>query len=230
MGTLYLISTPIGNLKDITIRAIETLNNTEYILCEDTRRTGLLLKTIGDNKIHKFISYYDQVESLRIPTILNILENNDIALVSDGGTPLISDPGFRLVKECIKRNIRITPIPGPSALITALIMSGQPVDNFWFLGYLPDSQNKKRKLLIKLKENSKYFVNFKDPTYIFYETPHRLSETLQLIREILGDITVTVARELTKVHEEVINENVGNLISKYQQEKIYGEITLLFHL
>lgn len=230
MGNLYLISTPIGNLKDITLRAIETIKNTRYLLCEDTRHTGILLKNINENGKHVLISYYDQIEYKKIPYILELLKTNDVALISDAGTPLIADPGYKIVDVCVRNNIKVISIPGASAFITALLSSGQPVDNFWFLGYLPDSKNKKVTFFNKLFSLYGQINKFKKPTFIFYESPKRLAETLQIIKEELGDVRVTVARELTKIYEEVNTETVTEAISRYQDKNILGEITLLIRL
>ncbi|OGF99235.1 16S rRNA (cytidine(1402)-2'-O)-methyltransferase, partial [Candidatus Gottesmanbacteria bacterium RBG_13_37_7] len=217
MGTLYLISTPIGNLDDITLRAIKTLFSVDYIACEDTRRTGnlimnyesriknkeLQIKDLNNSKKLQFISYYDEIEEKKLPDIINLLEkDNNVALVSDSGTPLISDPGYKLVSECIKRKIKVVSIPGPSSVLTALISSGLPPNQFIFLGYLPLNKNKRLKLIEELNQTLKISKNIK-PTVIFFESPHRLIRTLQDIKNIFGDITIVVAREMTKIHEEI---------------------------
>ncbi|MCJ7739866.1 16S rRNA (cytidine(1402)-2'-O)-methyltransferase [Candidatus Microgenomates bacterium] len=215
MGTLYLVSTPIGNLEDITLRAIKTLFSVDFIACEDTRKTGNLIQNyelriknqelkipdLNTPKIPKYISYYDEIELKRIPEIINLLqEGKDIALVSDSGTPLICDPGYKLVKECLKQNIKITSIPGPSSVITALTLSGLPPNDFRFIGYLPSNQTKRQKLLNNLLANRK---DGQSSTIIAFETPHRLSESLADIKNIFGDIEMVICRELTKIYEEV---------------------------
>ena len=241
MANLYIVATPIGNLKDITLRALEILFSVDYIACEDTRRTGQLLEQyrikytaiLGVKPLKqivqkpKFISYYDEVEYKKIPEIIRLLtEGNNVALVSDSGTPLISDPGFKLVQECFKRGIKIVSLPGPTAVISALVSSGLPTNNFWFLGYLPSKSVQRRKLLSNLLNSFKFIKN--TPTLIFFEAPHRMSESLNDIGEVFGDIEIVVAKELTKVHEEVWRGKV----SQAQKEfiKPQGEIVILFSI
>lgn len=246
MGTLYIVSTPIGNLEDITIRAIKTLFTVDYIACEDTRKTGQLLKTLKDKykealihlegvRMHSFkveesvklISYYDEIEFKKVPEIIGLLEqDNNIALVSDSGTPLISDPGYKLVQECIKKGIKIVSIPGPSSIITALTSSGLPPNNFLFLGYLPTSQTKRKKQLTNLFQ---CFESLEQkPTVIFFESPHRFKETLMDIKEVFGDIEIVIARELTKIHEEIWSGKISGAINHFTNVK--GEIIILLHL
>ncbi len=225
-GNLYIVATPIGNLKDITLRAIETLKSVDYIACEDTRKTGMLLKSIGVEKRAMFISYYEQTEDLRIPNILNLLLNGrDVALVSDSGTPAVSDPGFRLIRECVKNNIKVISIPGPSALISALVSSGLPTDKFIFLGFLPKKEGNRLKLLRNTQEgNSKL-----EATVIIYEAPHRVKKVLESIKEVYGNIQITLARELTKVHEEVKTDSVESFIEKYKKQDPRGEFVVLWN-
>lgn len=226
---LSIVSTPIGNLEDITIRAIKTLFAADIILCEDTRRSGLLLDElkkrypafISEHKA-QLISYYDEIEDKRIPEIIQMLDSDRaIALVSDAGTPLVSDPGFRLVRECLKRNIKVESIPGASAVLSALTSSGLPSDKFTFLGYPPEKQGQRIKLLEEMKKNLKV-------TYIFYVAPHKLVQTLTDVHEILGDIELVLARELTKVHEEIWRGTVTQTIEHFPEPK--GEFVLLFSL
>lgn len=240
MGTLYLVATPIGNLEDITIRAIKTLFSVDIILCEDTRRTGQLINNlkfqipntkyqINTNYIKnpKFISFYDEVEEKRIPEIIELLEQGtDIALVSDSGTPLIADPGYKLVRECLKRNIKVVSIPGPTSLISALISSGLPPDQFLFLGYLTASQTKRKKLL----KNLKLLIGSSliHPTVIFFESPHRIIESLSDIMEVYGDIEIVLCRELTKIHEEIWRGKVSEGIKHFTNPK--GEFVLLINI
>ena len=158
MGTLYIVATPIGNLQDITLRAIDILKQTEYIACEDTRKTGFLLKTLSErygSLGEKFMfSLYEENEVKRIDEVLNLLQNNkDVALVSDAGTPLISDPGFKLVRECLKTLVKVESIPGPSSVISALVVSGLPTDKFTFLGFLPKKPGHRQSLLENLKKS-----------------------------------------------------------------------------
>lgn len=238
MGTLYLVATPIGNMEDITVRAIKTLFSVDYILCEDTRRTGILIqnlesgirnqelniKNLNIDKKSKFISFYDEVEEKKVPEIIELLEQgSNIALVSDSGTPLIADPGFKLVRECLKRNIKVISIPGASSILNALISSGLPPNQFTFLGYLPSNQTKRKKLLNSLKEN--FDLSIIHPTLIFFETPHRIIESLSDIMEVYGDIEIVLCRELTKIHEEIWRGKVSEGIKHFTNPK--GEFVLL---
>ena len=156
MGTLFIVATPIGNLQDMTKRAIDVLATVDAIACEDTRKTGSLLKMLGIEKKQHFISYYEQNEYERMPQIITALQNGlSVALVSDSGTPTISDPGFKLVRTCIEQGIKVESIPGPSSVITALVVSGLPTDKFLFLGFLPKKEGHRKKLLENTKETSK---------------------------------------------------------------------------
>lgn len=237
MGILYIVATPIGNLEDITIRAIKILFSADYIACEDTRKTGQLLKNLKDKysmmiriiepKEPHLISYYDEIEFKRVPEIIELLQNDkNVALVSDSGTPLISDPGFKLVRECIKRGIRVVPIPGATSLISALVTSGLPTNQFLFLGFLPSSQAKRKKSLINLFQ---CFESLEQkPTVVFFEAPHRLQETLTDLKEVFGDIEIVIARELTKIYEEVWR----GIISDAQKtiNILKGEVVLLINI
>jgi 16S rRNA (cytidine1402-2'-O)-methyltransferase len=220
MGVLYLVSTPIGNLEDITLRAKRILGEVEVIACEDTRKTGLLLKKLEIPK-KQLLSYYEENELKRIPQIIKLLkEGKKIALVSSAGTPTISDPGFKLVRECVKEKIKVVSIPGASAILTALTASGLPTDKFLFLGYLPKKQGKRKKVLESLPAKT---------TIVFFESPHRLLRSLGEIKEILGDIEIVVCRELTKIHEEIRREKVSQTIKHFEKEKPKGEFTLVFN-
>lgn len=225
-GNLYIVATPIGNIQDISIRATELLKSIEYVACEDTRRTGLLLKSIGFEQKPMLISYYDGKEKDRIPNILNLLLNGkDVALVSDSGTPLISDPGFPLVRECLKNEIKVISIPGPSAVISSLVISGQPTDKFIFLGFLPRKEGNRRKLLENLKESNKEL----EATVVIYEAPHRLVKSLLAIKEVFGSINITICRELTKIYEESTTSNIDSFLSKYDKTQPKGEFVILFN-
>ena len=217
------------------------LFSSDVIACEDTRRTGQLIKNyesrimnfewkIKDliiNKTQKLISFYDEVEELKIPEIIEFIrQGKKVALVSDSGTPLISDPGYKLVKECLKQQIKVTVVPGPSALINALTVSGLPPNQFLFLGYLPAKSGLRIKLLTDLKNTFNH--SELKPTVIFYESPHRLNRTLTDINIIFGDIKVVIARELTKVYEEIFSENISEILKAGKNLK--GEITLLFEI
>jgi 16S rRNA (cytidine1402-2'-O)-methyltransferase len=226
MGKLYIVSTPIGNLEDITLRAIKTLFSSDLILCEDTRHTDLLLHELKSRYVTMFrymitkpnlMSYYDEIEDKRIPEVIELLgQGKNIALVSDAGTPLISDPGFRLVRECLKRGIAVESIPGPSAVLAALTSSGLPPDRFLFLGYPPEKQSARLKLFKELKPNI---------TTIFYCAPHKFLSTIDDLRSVFGDIDIVIARELTKVHEEVWRGKLSDAMLKFA--KIKGELVVL---
>ncbi|MBI2594380.1 16S rRNA (cytidine(1402)-2'-O)-methyltransferase [Candidatus Curtissbacteria bacterium] len=224
MGTLYIVSTPIGNLKDITLRAIETLGQVNYVLCEDTRITDRLLKHYNISK--RMVSFGEFSEEYKSKKVLKDLkEGDDIALVSDAGTPLISDPGFKLVREATKNNVRIESIPGPSAAIAALVISGLPPDKFLFLGYLSKKESKRREILKRLSEISKLM----SLTIVLYESPYRLIKTVNDLKEIFGDIEIVICRELTKFHEEVRREKISGSIAHFSKITPKGEFTLLFH-
>lgn len=217
-GTLYLVATPIGNLADITHRAIDVLTNVELIACEDTRHTRKLLQHYGIST--KTISYHDHNEQERARQLVELLrEGKDVAVVSDAGTPSISDPGFRLVRAAIENGLAVVPVPGPSALISALIAAGLPTDEFFFGGFLPARTNARRS---RLRE-----VSSVPGTLIFYEAPHRLAETLKDAYEILGEREAVVARELTKLHEEIKRGRLSELAEHYSTEDARGEIVLL---
>jgi 16S rRNA (cytidine1402-2'-O)-methyltransferase len=217
-GTLYIVSTPIGNREDITLRALRILKEVDLIAAEDTRHTGLLLRHYGIQK--PLTSYFEGNELKKKDFILSKLKQGDrIALVSDAGTPGISDPGFRLIQLAIENKIPVVPIPGPSAAITALSVSGLPSDAFLFKGFLPHKSKRKRDLLKQLEEVRE--------TLIFYESPHRISETLKDILEILGDREIVLTRELTKIYEEVLRGKVSEIQIQMGERKLKGEITLV---
>ena len=217
-GVLYIVSTPIGNMEDITLRALRILREVDLIAAEDTRRTGLLLKHFEIQT--PLTSYFEGNELKKREYILSKLkEDKNIALVSDAGTPGISDPGFRLIQLAIENQIPIVSIPGPSAVITALSVSGLPTDAFLFKGFLPHKSKKRRDLLKELEEVRE--------TLIFYESPHRFSETLKDILEILGDREIVLTRELTKVYEEIMRGKVSQIQNMIGERKLKGEITLV---
>ncbi len=235
MGKLSIVATPIGNLEDITIRAIKTLFTADIILCEDTRRGGLLLHELNErygelfdqNPDWKpvFNTYYDEIEEKKLPELIELLQNDKhLALISDAGTPLISDPGFRLVRECQKRNIFVESIPGPSAVIAALTSSGLPTSSFQFFGY-PHEKSGKR--ITHFTEVKKLNDTLKS-TYIYYVAPHKLLQTLEDLKMVLGDIEIVLARELTKMHEQIWKGSVSSAISEFKDPK--GEFVLLFTL
>ena len=217
-GILYVVSTPIGNLEDITLRALRILKEAVLIAAEDTRHTGLLLKHFGIQT--PLTSYFEGNELKKREWILSRLKQGDrIALVSDAGTPGISDPGYRLIKMATENQIPVVPVPGPSAVIAALSVSGLPTDSFLFEGFLPHKSKKRRDLLQQLEEVRE--------TLIFYESPHRFSETLKDILEILGDREIVLTRELTKVYEEVLRGKVSEIQNQIGERKLKGEMTLV---
>jgi len=228
---LSIIATPIGTIEDISLRAISTLFSVDILLCEDTRRTGNLLHEIAKRyptfcpSTHKpiLMSYYDEVEEKRIPEVLvELTQGKHVGLVSDNGTPLISDPGFRLLREAIKRNIPITHIPGPNAFITAIVLSGMPTHHFTFLGFLPEKTHAQLVLLEKTKASREILP----ATFGIYVAPHKLEVTLKNIETVYGNCEVVLARELTKIHEDVFRGPLQVLLS--QHPAIKGECVLLF--
>ncbi len=215
-GKLYLVATPIGNLEDITLRALKILKEVDIIAAEDTRHTLGLLNHFEISK--PLISYYKQNEKSKSEILIKkLLEGNNIALVSDAGTPGISDPGEEIVRKAIENNIDVIPIPGCSALINALIASGLPTKEFLFIGFLSALKKEKRE---KLEE-----IKYETRTIILYEAPHKLKDTLECILEILGNRKIVLARELTKIHEEFIRDTVSNILS--QIEEVKGEFVIL---
>ena len=219
---LYIIATPIGNLKDISLRALETLEEVNYLLCEDTRNTGLLLANLGIKNKPKLISFYDEVEEQKIPEIMTLLEQNlNVGLVTDAGTPIISDPGFKLIKKCQKVGHKVTSIPGASALINALVLSGLSSGRFCFLGFLPKKPGERKKILKKYHD----FEGSK----IVYESPFRLIKLIEDIKIIYGNETqISVCREMTKKFEEIINGTVETVFEKIKNKNIKGELVVIF--
>jgi 16S rRNA (cytidine1402-2'-O)-methyltransferase len=217
-GILYIVSTPIGNLDDITLRALQILRNVGLIAAEDTRRTRKLLSHFD---IHTpLVSYFEGNEWRRLDKLLSHLRGGkEIALVSDAGTPGISDPGYRLIHHAIENGIPVIPIPGPSAVIAALSISGLPTDRFTFIGFLPRRGGKRRKLLEKLRDL--------DDTSILYESPYRLPGTLEDVLGVCGDRKIVVTRELTKAFEEVIRGRLSDVIDILRDRTIKGEITIV---
>lgn len=217
---LYLVATPIGNLEDITLRALRTLKEVEMIACEDTRQTQKLLNHYQIEK--RTISYHEHNELTRSAELIMHLEQGaSIALVTDAGMPGISDPGFRLVSLAIRHHVRVVPIPGASAFLSALVASGLATDAFRFSGFLPVKSGQRRKLLESIKNSPR--------TQIFYEAPHRVIESLEDILDVLGASRhVVVAREITKLHEEFLRGQAGEvLLNLKTREEVRGEITLL---
>ena len=218
-GKLYLVATPIGNLEDITFRAINILKEVDIIAAEDTRHT---LKLLNHYEISKpLISYHRHNEEVKSENLINkLLEGNNIAIVTDAGTPGISDPGEEVVKEAIKNNIEVIPIPGACALVNALIASGLNTKEFLFLGFLPLNKKNRDNALNKIKKSKS--------TVILYEAPHKLIKTLQDLLKNVGDINCVLAKEITKIHEEFIRGNISNLLEQIQEPK--GEYVILLDL
>lgn len=222
MSKLYLVSTPIGNLKDITLRAVEILSSVDVIACEDTRKTGLMLQNLEIVSKPQLLSYYEENEQGRIPQIINFLkEGKSVALVSNAGTPTISDPGYKLVRECLNQGITVESIPGPSSVLTALTVSGLPTDRFLFLGFLSKKEGKRKITLESLPKKT---------TIVFFESPFRLLKTLKELKEIFGDIDIVICRELTKVYEEIRREKISTSINHFIEVKPKGEFVILFNL
>ena len=216
MGKLYVVATPIGNLEDITLRAINVLKSVDLIAAEDTRHTLKLLNHLEISK--PLISYHRHNEELRVDLLIEKLkEGQDIALVSDAGTPGICDPGEEIVKRCIEEGIEIIPIPGACAIINALICSGLDTKEFIFIGFLPLNKKLRKNKLKEIKEATK--------TIIIYEAPHKLKATLMDLKEIVGNRKIVLARELTKIHEEFIRGEIDDIISNVDNLK--GEMVIL---
>ena len=217
-GCLYLVGTPIGNLEDITLRALRILKEADQIACEDTRHTQKLLTHYD---IHKpLISYHEHNELTRAPELVLALEQGaKIALVSDAGMPLVSDPGHRLVALCLRHRIPVVPIPGPSALLASLSASGLPGEEFLFVGFLPARSSQRRRALEHLR--------IEDRTIVLYEAPHRVAECVAEAREILGDRPACLAREVTKLHEEFVRGSLSQIATALEERPARGEITLI---
>lgn len=225
MGILYVVATPIGNLGDITLRAIEVLKSVGVVACEDTRKTGQLLTKLQITN-YKLLSFYEQNEFQRMPEIIAALKDGlNIALVSDAGTPTVSDPGFKLVRECIKEGIKVESIPGASSVISSLVSSGLPTDKFMFVGYLPRKEGHRKTFLTSLLSA----ISIIKTTVIFFEAPHRIVGTLEELKEIFEDIDIVIARELTKIHEEIRREKISESIVHFEKTNPKGEFVILFN-
>lgn len=217
-GCLYIVATPIGNLEDITLRALRVLKEADLIACEDTRQT---LKLLSHFDIHtRLVSYHEHNEITRAAELVIELEQGaKIALVSDAGTPAISDPGQHLVSLALRHGIRVVPIPGASAVVAAIAASGMPAEQFRFIGFLPARQSERRKALRELAAEP--------GTLVLYEAPHRLLDALEDAVEILGNRPATIARELTKIHEEFLRDHLQDLAATVGRKPLKGEITIL---
>jgi 16S rRNA (cytidine1402-2'-O)-methyltransferase len=218
-GTLYLVATPIGNLEDVTLRALRVLRETDLIACEDTRQTGKLLAHFGIDK--PMASYHEHNEAARTQKLIAKLEAGaNIALVSDAGTPLVSDPGYRLVTAAIGARISVVPIPGASAVLSALCGAGLPTDAFRFCGFLPPKSGQRKKTLEEFRAE--------DCTLVFYEAPHRILDALADVAAVYGERPVAVARELTKLHEEFLRGTADQVHAQLAaRPSVKGEIVLL---
>ena len=216
-GKLFVVATPIGNLQDISFRAVETLKKVNCIFAEDTRTSKKLINHYDiDTKLY---SYHDHSSEKEITRLLDIIKDQkDVALISDAGTPTISDPGYSLIRQCINEGIDVIPIPGASALTAAISASGLPSDAFTFIGFLPTKKGRKKK--ISSLENL-------DMTIVLFESPHRLIKTLNQLKEALGERPIVVARELTKLYEEIIRGNFSSAIEFFEAKKIKGEIVIM---
>lgn len=211
---LKIVATPIGNLKDITLRAIETLKEADIIIAEDTRETIKLLRQFEIPQ-KPLISFYEEVEASKIDDILLLARDHNVVLVSDAGTPLISDPGYKLVREAIKNNLNVESIPGPTAAITALTISGLPPDKFLFMGYPPEKQSHQLKTISDLPKNI---------TVIFYVSPHKLN---RFLNNLDPDLDIVICRELTKLYEERWSGKISEALVKFKQPR--GEFVVLWH-
>ncbi|MBN1145773.1 MAG: 16S rRNA (cytidine(1402)-2'-O)-methyltransferase [Anaerolineales bacterium] len=217
MGTLFLVATPIGNLEDIGARALRVLGQVELIAAEDTRQTRKLLDHYGIRTPQ--ISYHEHNKLRRLDEVLAALARGDVALVSDAGTPALNDPGYELVRAALEAGYPISPLPGPCAPIAALVASGLPTDAFLYLGYLPRRSAERRRLLAE--------VGGQTHTLVFLEAPHRLLESLQDLLHVLGDRPAAVARELTKLHEEIFRGKVSEALAHFTDQAPRGEFTLV---
>ena len=217
MGTLYLVATPIGNLEDISARALRILNQVGIIAAEDTRRTGKLLKHFSIST--KLTSYHEHNKKSKNNTILEALSESDVALVSDAGTPVLNDPGFKLVRAVLDAGYEVSPIPGPSAPLSALVASGLPCDSYLYLGYIPRKENDRQRLLEEVCD-----VNH---TLIFLETPRRILSSLNGLLAVMGDRKIAVARELTKMHEEIYRGTISGAVKHFSTKTPRGEFTIV---
>ena len=219
-GSLFLVSTPIGNMDDLSPRARSILETADIIACEDTRHTGLLLSRLGIKK--RLVSYNDINAEKRLPLLCSCLEDGyDVAVVSDAGTPGISDPAYRIVRAAAGLGIEIISIPGPSAVLAALVVSGLPLDRFVFEGFLPNKGAARLKRIELLKDEQR--------TLVLFESPHRILRLLEAILDVMGDRLVSVSRELTKLHEETVRGTVSEVLARLKEKKTRGEYTVVLH-
>lgn len=222
VGTLFIVPTPLGNLSDLTLRAIETLKKVDLVACEDTRRTLGLMNHLGLSK--PLWSYHAHSPRQRPLQLLHALEaGKSVALVSDAGTPGISDPGTALVQEALRNGVPVVSLPGPCAAVTALAGSGLPTDRFFFIGFLPRRTSRARRMLEQASSSG--------GTVVIYESPYRTRATLELIQTVAGpDVPVVVARELTKIHEEILRGRAADVLAQLEGRTLQGEVVILFHI
>lgn len=214
---LYIVATPIGNLEDITLRALRILAEVDFILAEDTRKTGFLLKHFQIK--NKLVSFFEHNEVVKLPSVIEALKaDKNVAVVSSAGTPVLSDPGYRLVRECRRQNIPITSIPGASSISTALTLTSIPHDKFTFLGYLPKKKTECKRLLEKAKTWQ--------TTLVFFESPYRIIKTLNSLKEVFNNNKITICRELTKKFEETFEGSLDEALTHFSSKPPKGEFTL----
>jgi len=217
-GTLYLVATPIGNLEDITMRAVRILQEVDLIACEDTRTSRVLLNRYGINK--PVVSYHNFNERQASERIIGrILEGQNVAVISDAGTPSISDPGFIIVREAVRQDINVVAIPGPAAMIMAVAVSGLPTDAFIFYGFLPQTSGKRRAILESLVDRRE--------TMVFYESPYKIHKLLNEVFEVIGNRKAALCREMTKKFEEIIRGDIETIRGQLVEKKVKGELTLV---
>ena len=222
---LYIVPTPIGNLKDITLRTLNVLKEVDGIICEDTRRTSLLLNHYEIKKPLSVLNDYNEART--VPQLLAKLQSGqNLALVSDAGTPLISDPGYKLVRECLAQDIPVDSLPGPSAVITALTLSSLPPQPFTFMGYPPEKPKARLDLLQNIQSTRQHLGS----TYVFFTSPYKLVSLLKDIDQVLGNIEVVIAKELTKIHQSVKRRFVNSWLEQFTKQKPKGEYVLMFRL
>ncbi len=217
-GTLYIVSTPIGNLEDVTLRALRILKEVDLIAAEDTRHSLKLLTHYGIKK--PLISYWGEKEKVRAEeTLQKLKDGRSVALISDAGTPGISDPGALLIRKAIEEGIRVVPVPGPSAVIAALSLSGMPTEEFTFIGFLPVREGQRRRMLQR--------ISLEPRSLVLYEAPHRIADTLADMQAVMGERSVVVIKELTKVHEEVLRGKMSDVLTRLKQTTIAGEYVIV---
>jgi len=217
-GSLYIVATPIGNLRDISFRALDVLKSVDYIASEDTRISGKLLSRYEINTAQT--SYFEHNEKVKAPRIIqDIIDGKSVALITDAGTPLISDPGYRLVDLAVKNDLDIIPIPGPSSVLAALSISGFPTDSFCFEGYPPKTMGKLKRFFDDLKDERR--------TIILFETPHRIKKCLTVMLDVMGEREIFVGRELTKKFEEKIRGDISAILDRIEQKPLKGEMVVV---